>query len=72
MEAVYDDLASLSLPSEEREAVAKPRWQWLRVWGLVSGFAWQGTGGGRDVELTVLVRGAGLEHCTGVTVCPFL
>eukprot|EP00884_Botryococcus_braunii_P014665 jgi/Botrbrau1/2319/Bobra.39_1s0008.1 len=72
VEAVYDDLASLSQAPEEGGAQVqgpgKQRWQWLRLWALVSGFGWKGSGGPREVQLTVIIRGSGLEHCTGVSV----
>lgn len=69
---MLDDLGSLSsmppMTTAIQQLTESKRFKWLKPWRWISGLGWQQSKIRGTVELTVQVRGAGLENCSKVQV----
>ena len=76
MKTMLDDLGSLSSLPPMTVAVQQSsqdkRFKWLNPWRWISGLGWRQSKKRGAIELTVQVRGKGLENCTKIQVTDFL
>ena len=73
LKTMLEDLESLTTPSttvqSNQQISEDKRFQWLRPWRWISGLGWGRSKKNSMVELTVQVRGKGLENVTKIQVC---
>ena len=65
---IIEDLGTLSTLPMPRKGDASQRWRWLKPWRFISGLGWRGTRLRGTVELSIQIRGDGLENCSSVRV----
>ena len=72
LKTILEDLGTLSalppMTSALKQSYGSQRFQWLKPWRWITGFGWQGGKRRGTVELTVQIRGTGLENCSSVQV----